>query len=374
MGSPKLKFFLLPDGYIPIADNDIQQSFNDELLPFEDKLGLLNMSIPVLTGVIEVANVACEPVDSAGGRSDYPLTVTTGNDMEPTGITLAELVVAAIGTYELRVFDVDNALVDPTQWSIVGTAVRFVSAPPVGGKISAYSLSAVPATRWALPHDKAYVGGNEAFNRVVTKVDAGVAKSLTAAGTNKEYIDLASGGSAVVVSYWYVSNVTKDFIGEHGNWIAEHLEMWPDVFLGVENYPGDATDQPPPNPPLDPGLLPSYVDPGQYRMNFRDGMVSFPSAVDTTALKNGVVQLVRANYAYLSNIKNVTSAKLDVVTGTGGLTFKLDTEAVFPSAHAKRWVTRNNDFTPLKVYVDGVPKPTLIAVTPQEILTVKTGP
>ena len=136
------------------------------------------------------------------------------------------------------------------------------------------------------------------------------------------------------------------------------------MFQGLYDYPGDNYVDTG-GTPVDPGTMPLFVDPGLYSVNFRDGTVTFPSAIDSAATP------VRANYAYLSDVANVTNQKLTVIAGTGNLQYKADTELLFTDSHGKRWVNRNDVYTPLNVYVDGVLTPQPTSALPYDTLDVK---
>ncbi len=386
MAAPKLKIHSLPDGYSQVGDKDVQQTNNDELLPYVDKPTLLSDAYP-LTGIVHVPTTRCLPFDLGAGRNQFSLTPSSGEFQTPIGIGMTDILIGPTGDLELRVLRADNSPIPPydpaaplpaSGWRVnysgdAPTSIEFLSNYPMGAKISCWNLHSLPHTQWALPHDQAYGGANPTFNKVYTSRDSGGVYPAAASGDNASYL-VTPAASGVTAEYWYENRYAKQFCGEHNNWIGGHYEMWPDVFVGRKNYPGDSVIDPITQVPIDPGYVPQFRAIGTYQIAFRDGLVTFPEVIDQQAVDiNAVPQgEVKASYAYLKNIGNVTAQVLDAVGGSGGLTFKAQGETKYPESHGKRWVSRFDDYIPQTVYVNGVVTPTPI-VNAGDILSVKTS-
>jgi hypothetical protein len=360
----------------------VQFATGDELLPFVDKPDLLQDAY-TLTCVVPVVMGDCYPFDKAAGRSSYNLGTGGAVDQTPTGITLPELLIGPVGDLELRVLDASNAPIDPATWSVAytgstPTSIRFTGTPPTGAKVSAWKLVATPTVNWALPGSGVYAGPNSACSLLLAYANGGTtAVKMTATAISSgptSHLVFGSAQNSVKVSYYYTATKGTHFCGDHVNWVGDHYMTWPDVFVGTNDYPGDSTIDPNTSLPIDPGRVPAERSPSTYSINYRDGVVIFPDTIDTTAqdLQGNDMGTVKASYAYLQGIDNVTGMQLDLVASTGGKRFRASTETIFTAAHGKRWITRNNQYTPLNVYVNGVKTPaTLTALN--ETLTVKTS-
>lgn len=374
----------------------MRRTVDDELLPFADKAEQIGTSLaantyPVLSPIDRDEDVELIPLDVAGGRVTLALDPDGEQDQAPTGgTTLSDLVIGPVGEFELRVLDAGDLPIDAGQWDVLytgdtPTAIRFLEAPyPSGAKVSAWQKATVPTVDWALLHDDAYDGDNQAFNRVEIDLN-GTAALGVVAGAEKGRIVLAEAGSAVTADYWYRTTVTRYFCGEQENWLpgqqpgedgyVGHIGTGPDIFRGLTDYGGDhSTDDQ--GAVIDPGELPAWVDPDEYEVSHRDGLVVFVEPVDVESLnEEGYENVVRANYAHLAGIRNVTGQVLTEVPGSDGKRWKAIADPIYPDAIGKRWVGRRDLFRPRNVYVDGQLTP-----TPDNNggvarpLSVKTGP
>jgi hypothetical protein len=390
MGSPKLKLYRLDQGYSQATDTDIQQQDGDELLPVIDKPTTLRSPDPeTLQGVQPVTNGTAIRFDLAAGRAIFNLT-PPGNPPTywvPIGIAMTDVLIGPAGNLELRVLDDSNIPLPSTDWSVVYSGptpmgITFSVTPPTTPKISCWQKAST-GNNYALPFDLSYNGTNDSFNRIVVQMDGGTKYSLTASGASRDYIVVTTPGTACLVTYWYNATKTRYFAGAYPNWIVGqhnagngiwggHLNLAPDVFVGKTNYPGDAEVLPGGQPGAD-YVLPKFVPPGDYQLDHRQGLVTFAADVDTTEVSEGEPKVVRANYARLADIRNVTGQVLDVVPATSNLRYKATSDLVFPGSIGKRWIGRNTAALPRTVYVNGVQTPQSIAVTPHEVLTIKTS-
>jgi hypothetical protein len=386
VGAPKIKVYLLDEGYDQNNDLDVQNAVGDELLPVVDKSQILNALIETLTGLTPHVDQPLIEFELAGGRASYNLLPPDGTHdyYYPDGVDFVDFLRGPVGALEFRVLDVDDNVVPATDYTIAedppGTpaGIEFVGTPPTSPKVSAY-LTSTTSDKWALPESGAYAGTNPAFNKVLITVDAGAPESVAAEGDDKAYVTRA-GATAITATMWATATKSRYFCGAHQNWVGDHLNMWPDVFIGLVDYPGDR-DVNQTGDPLPDELKPGYVDIGQYQINFRDGLVTFPDEVDTEELNEfDQPKLVRANYAHLAGIGNVTGQKLDVIGGTDGKHFKATSDLVHPASIGKRWVGRDDLYVPMNVYAKGAldttPQltPTPVKILPWEQLTVKTAP
>jgi hypothetical protein len=379
--------YALPDGYAQTNDLDVQNAVGDELLPVTGKTDILTANIETLQGIVEYKDKTLVQFDLSGGRQTYTLLAPDGTDnfYRPSGIAFNSLLRGPIGSLELRILDVDNNVISPAEYVIVekpsGTpaGINFTGEVPTSPKVTAY-VKASASGKWALPHDEVYDGTNPSFNRVKLVVDGGAPKSVIPSGAALSYLTIAGTPTTVVASLWVKATRAQYFCGAYNNWIGDHLNMWPDVFISLIDYPGDR-DTDTNGDPLPDELKPGYQAIGTYSINFRDGVVKFNDFIDTTTLNEfDQANLVRANYAHLAGIGNVTGQKLDQISGTGGKHYKATTELMFPDSHGKRWVGRNDIYTPMNIYVKGTtdtsPKltPTPVRILPWEQLDVKTAP
>lgn len=347
----------------------------DELLPYVARSQLLADAV-LLHPIIPVDEQPLIPIDYAGGTHTHDLTPSGGSVQTPVGKTLAELVLVR-GTLGYVVRDSSNNPISEKHYTIEEDGIHFEDGyEPAPGTIQAYYKAAVPCQEWALDHHDLYDGDNDSFNRVlINKDDAGWEVCTTV--SNGRLTTIAS-HSEILASYAYWYSRTKYYCGANNNWIDDHLRLRPDVFVGKKDYPGDATVA-----GGEPGLVPEFVERGTYTLDSRRGLVTFIAGVidptDYTIDEIGNVDndptkpsVVRALYAYLNGISNVTGQVLTVIAGTDGKHYKADTEAVFPDSHGKKWVYQRSPNTVVNVRVDGAEVPTIQSVA-LETLTVKTS-
>lgn len=363
MPAPFIKIYQLPPGYTEAGDSDIQQTTNDELLPVVDRSQLLPDAV-TLTGIVPYMSSPLQPVNLGAGRANYTLGPSGGSVQTPTGISIGNILDVR-GYLGVKVYTSGNVLIDEAYWTFDEDGFHFVSGhAPSGGYVSCYQKHSTPHTSWALASNTPYEGNNPSFNTILVKVDGGALALASVADVNKSYITTAS-ASEVLATYATTKAKTKWFIGEYENWVTNHLRMNPDVFVGEIDYPGDATEVD--DTPYEPGVLPKYRELGTYTLDARRGMVAFPEDIDSDDLT------VKALYAHLDRIQNVTGQRLTVIGGTGGLHFKATSETAFPGSHGKRWVRQNRETLPLNIYVNGDPVPTITSVAPFDELTVITN-
>jgi hypothetical protein len=387
MGAPKLKLYLLAPGYVQTNDTDVQYATGDELLPVIDKSGTLSSALEQLVGVMPVKSQPVPQFNQSGGRLSVALTapdVNHGYWYPPSGTPLTSFLQGTLGTTAFKILDVDNNLIPAANYTVIqdppGTPAgfQFVGTPPTVPTISAYALSTTSGT-YALPSDGIYTGTNPTYNKLWLSVDGAPLAIYTPQGTNNEFVTVTGTHTSVVATMYYVSTNTRYFVGASNNWVGGHMNMWPDIFQGLIDYPGDqiiGTD----GTPTDP-LKPGYLNIGTYQLDFRDGMVIFPAAIDTTQVNLwNKPQVIYSNYAHLIGIGNVTGQVLDPITGSNNTQFQAASEAVFPDSHGKRWVGHNDQYTPRNIYVQGTgdaqPQltPQVLSMYPWEQLTIKTGP
>lgn len=319
-----------------------------------------------LTGVKHFNNVALEPVNVAGGRTAYNLTPNLGATQTPVGTTMAELVILPSGHLGPVVCDYLGDPIDDTLYTIDNAGVHFVDAGPSGATLSTYAKASLPATTWALRGNTLYAGGNANFNRIEIRVDGG-ARTLVDYGDLDEdtsYVTTAS-ASGTTATHTCLASLTTQYIGEFGNWVDDHMQTRPDVFVGTQDYPGDSWKDEQ-DITHNPGQVPSWVARDTYQLNARDGMVSFFEDVDSTASP------VRAMYAYIAGAANVTGQTLDVVPDSSGKVFRAITDTLYPTSIGARWVNRDTVDMPRNFYVNGVIAPQVVSVAPFDNLSVET--
>ena len=375
MGAPNVKLYILPAGYSESLDNDIQRQEGDELLPFVRKPETLQETRP-LHPVTPYTRSALQPVDLVTGRRQaIPLGPDGASVQAPTdGFDLAEALVVYEGPLAIALTD-DSGTIAHERWELHEDGIHFAEPHPSNVEMSCYQKAATPATAWALAGPDLYTGTNHSFNKILLYVDGQPARRVTPATGDNSYVTTDAPAEEVLATYAVRATVTKHFIGDHDNWVVDHYEMRPDVFVGETDYPGDVTtnEQGDAEDPLE---LPSYVPPTEYTLRAREGMVIFSEAVDVDEVAyqtNPSLEPVRANYAYLSGIRNVDGQRLDEVPASEGLRFKADTDQAFPDAVGKRWVGRRSATLPRNVYVDGTPTPAIKTMLPYDTLTIKTG-
>lgn len=391
MGAPKIKIYQLPEGYTEAADNDIQSRAGDELIPVVPKLGLLTQvkALAPLTPVIPVTKGDLFCFDLAGGRVTRTLTTNPAKPgySIPDAGAWASYLWQPVGALAPVVKKADGVVVDPHAYVVDENGITFTTNV-VGVTVELYQRATVASSKkFAFAGDTFYRGANFMWNRLLVSVDGGEYRVVTPPADRQGYIDAAgvtalAGVTTSLKATYAVERVLNDgtsktplpatfFLDEHPNWVGGHIRMWPDVFVGEYDYPGDQYTDTNTNTPVDPHEMPRFREPGTYTLFFREGMVQFAETIDATAAENAPG--VRVNASYVAGVTNVTNQKLDAVAATGNRKFRADAEAVYPASHGKRWVGRKDDYMPLNVYVDGVIAPQPKQVLP-ETLAVKTGP
>lgn len=358
--------YQLDPGYTEDSDNDVQNAANDELLPVNPRSQILTDAM-ALTGIVPFFQTPLQSVDLGAGRTTYNLTPNGGEVQLPSGIGWDHVIIA-VGNLGIQITDSDTNPVDPKDYRITDGGIKFVNAeeqPPSGAHLSCYQTAASPAQDWALQGNDLYVGTNKSFNNLLIQVEDGDWESGTATGSEGDHVHTSMSVDSVKATYAYVAPFSKYFCGDHANWVSEHLWLRPDVFVGTTDYPGDASVVD--NVPYEPGPVPEFVPPDEYALNARDGLVTFLTEVDSVA------DAVRANYSHYTDIDNVTGQSLDVVSGTGGLVYKSDTETAYPSSHGKRWIRHKSLQMPMTIYVNGEIAPKTQTVLPYDTLTPITG-
>lgn len=340
---------------------------NDELLPVIPKLDKLSDVAGTSTrmkGVVLCRNSELLRFNQAGGKVSHPLIASTEHPgyliasdaawadllWQPYGV-LAPVVKASGG----------NVLTPETDYTLSDYGIKLA-----GGKTAAtvelYARSTTSNT-YALLGDTFYKGAgtNPMWNRAIVSFN-GVSGDFSPAyaqgdwtqGINTPgvgYLTVIGATTKVTCTYAYVKATTKTFIASYPNWVGGHIGQWPDIFVGVYNYPGDQYEDKATGQQIDPGLMPKFRDPGTYQINFREGTVEFPEAIDTNAA--GQAGEVRANYARFTGLANVTGQVLDAVAGTANKQYKASSETTFTISHGKRWAGRDDAYMPINVYVNG---------------------
>lgn len=365
MSAPLIKFYRLDETYSEDGDNDIQTQQGDHLVPVRDRSQLLS-DAKLLTGILPVEQEAMQPVDLGLGRQSYNLVPPSGVTQTPVGVP-TQIVDVINGELAINVYQPDATLISRSDYEWDGSAFTFNDGvpPPSGGYVSCYVEPAGNNhTAWALRGNTLYDGENSSYNKIRISIDSGPEEQVNPATAGNSYVSTV-GASGVTATYAITQTTSKWFIGAENNWVTDHLHMRPDVFVGTIDYPGDQTTIG--GIPVEPGLLPAWRDPQTYSLQARDGLVNFPEAV------NSLDNPVKANYAFLVGIDNVTNQQLDDV-GPSGTTYRAVSETAFPDSHGKHWVRRNSLQQPLNIYVDGVTTPQITTVTPYDQLSIKTGP
>ena len=363
MGVPNVKIYQLPDGYSEDGDTDLQSRANDELVPVTPKLAKLAYvkAASPLTGVVLVSQQALIQFDKNSGKVSHPL-VASGSKYATSGVAWATLLWEPYGSLAPVVKKGDGTVIDPSQYTLASDGIAFTGTD-VGATIEAYSKASTGAA-YALLGDTIYKGAgtNPTWNKLLISFNGVAPVDLASAYTNGTGYLLVSGATTPVIgTYAYVKPKSKTFISPNPNWVGGHMEMWPDIFVGEYDYPGDQyTDTT--GTAIEPGLMPKYQDPGTCQVNFRDGTVSFPQEIDSNATA------VKANYAYLTGVLNATGQVLAATDGTRK-TFRVTDVAA--ASYGKRWLNRNDQYTPINVYINGVLTPQVTTVTPYDTLEVK---
>jgi hypothetical protein len=267
-----------------------------------------------------------------------------------------------IGVFAAVVRNALNNVMDATEYAFTADGIRFTGT--AGTSIQFYKKAATGSSdKFAFLGDTFYRGENPVWNRLLLSIDNGSWASYTRPADGVGYLQISSVTIGVKAVYAATTSRARQFISPNQNWIADHWNTSPDLFVGTYDYPGD-NYQDGNGTPVEPGDMPLFREPGTYSLNVRDGVVEFPEFIDSVA------NPVRANYAYLAGVDNVTGMKLDAVTGSSNKLFKAQSESLFTAAHGKRIVNRDDAFTPINVYVDGVITPQEIPIAPYDTLEV----
>jgi len=378
MGVPRIKIYQLPPGYTESADTDVQFRKNDELVPFIPKRDKLT-DVLASTPLIGVALVSDQPLY----RLAYPFVLQTVA-VVPSGVGryyTAEGVdwnaggnagggigggvpwKVFDGPYAPVLRDANENVLTASAYTLDSHGIRF-TGNTLAETISFYALAGVDdaSTRYAFVGGTFYRGANPSWNRLLVRVNDGPLQVIAMPADGVGVVDLGGivttpATGVVKASYAVTKLKAQQFISPYPNWIGDHIEQWPDVFVGLYDYPGDQYIDPSGNP-IDPKEMPRFRDPGTYQLNFRDGTVTFPEEIDSVATP------VRANYARLTGVANVTGQILGAVAGN--TEYRAVSESIFPNSHNKRWTGRNDAYTPINIYVDGQKVPVISSAASNE--------
>lgn len=196
---------------------------------------------------------------------------------------------------------------------------------------------------------------------------------------------------------------TKRFIAENINLIPQneedgtsggHLFMGPDVFLGKKQYEPSSYEDADTGEVITIGIIPAYVEPGNYTFSHRNGYVTFPAKVNSNPeyntadyawnldnlsyTSNGSYTKIGGNvhisYAHVCCVENVNNqvfdryysyedisgdnsnsiSDSDIVSGlrSGDVVFKpSNLDKRYLKSIGAPWVKRNNTYMPIRVYV-----------------------
>jgi hypothetical protein len=371
MGTPKIKFYQLPQGYSEDGDNDVQQTTNDELLPVVDK-PLLPEDWYDMTGVNFIEGESLTPINLSAGQITSALGPDSAEFQTPaTGH--ADILVDPSGGFAAIVLDSESEVISSSTYTLSASGVTFINASgiyPSGASLQYWRRGSLPTTTFVTDHAPVYNGNNSSF--FVTVYD----NSSDVIDQNDYIVVYPSGlvtfdsakSYSPTIDYTYEVTSTKYFIGQRDNWVYGHLYMSPDIFKGMYDYPGDDSEDVQGNPIVQ-GEIPQFVDNSEYQIDFRKGLVTFSDVVDTSS------DSVHASFAYVVAIRNTTGQTLDFTGSDGdGYHYKAVNDKKFPKSVGSRWVGRNDSYMPRNIYVDGALKPQTVTVTPYDTLTVKTGP
>jgi hypothetical protein len=372
MGTPKIKAYQLPNGYSEEGDNDIQSTSDDELIPVVDK-PVTPEDFKLLTPVKLVTGESLTSVDTGTGQWNANLTPNEAEFQYPDTGHTDMIVTAPSGIFGITVFDSNSDIVDPSGYVASVSGVQFLSAPyPSGATISYFRAGPEVNTDFIGFFENWYDGDNWEHRPVVydssgNALAEGSDYTMTAASG---WITLNAPASGITADYSARVVTTNTYIADRENWIFNHLYMNPDIFKGLFDYPGDDTEDPQGNPILQ-GEIPEFVEDSEYQIDFRRGLVIFPSEFDSS------VEPVHGNFAYLVGVRNVTGQELQLVNSDPsgvGYQYRATVSNQFPESIGAPWIDRNDSFTPRNFYVDGDLKPRLITKTPFDELTIKQGP
>jgi hypothetical protein len=365
MGAPKIKIYQLPAGYAGDGDTDVQQSINDELVPLRDKPSTPD-EYYLLKGVDFLESETMVPVNISQGQNSSVLTSDNSEFQTPIS-GHSDIINLMDSAFAPVVFNSSSTIIAPSGYQATPSGIRFLHAPfPSGASIRYWRSDALPASTFTGRQKDWYDGTNHMFKAVIRSEGAVVSRADYTMAAPSGCITFSTPvENAPVASYTYSKETTKYFIGDRENWIEGHVYMNPDVFKGMKDYPGDDTEDTG-GVPIIQGPIPQYVEQGNYSIDFRRGLVSFPAEFNSTTFK------VHASFACLVGIRNVTNQTLAPMPPSGGVyAYGVPPDPQYPTASGSRWVGRNDSYTMTNVYVNGFLKPEIITVSPFDVLTVK---
>lgn len=214
-------------------------------------------------------------------------------------------------------------------------------------------------------------------------------------------------GKDLCISYVYTAyngenyRDTKRFIAECVNIVPQndedgtpggHLFMGPDVFLGMKQYEPSSYEDADTGEVINIGIIPAYVEPGNYTFYHRNGYVVFPAKVNSNPefnvadyawnmdnlsyTKNGsytkIAGDVHISHSHVCCIENVNNqifekyysyedlqnsnsiSDSDIIEGLreGDIVFRASSDDKrFLKSIGAPWVKRNTVYMPIKVYV-----------------------
>lgn len=153
------------------------------------------------------------------------------------------------------------------------------------------------------------------------------------------------------------TKTAKEFVSSFRNWVSDHLNNNPDIFVGWQEYEGSSQNS----------LAISYVS-GGYSILYREGAVTFTDEITqttfqdirnwppagasvtagtTTAALKKYLRQVYAKFAYYDGIFDVTNGLLrEFEANPGSYRYMLIDDPTYPNAENKRWIIRNDNKMP----------------------------
>lgn len=377
MGAPKIKIYQLPAGYSEDGDTDVVQAVNDELLPLRDKPVTPEDFFELFPAGLVTEYEVFKPFNFSAGKITSALIPPSGQFQAPaTGHT--DIFTNGDSGFEPVLKDHLLNVIAPSGYSVLPSGIQFMSAPPYpsGVSIEYWRSSPEPSRYYASANHDWYDGSNWMFRHAINDSDGDSVSrdsyTLYAAQGAVFFDDpMASPVMAPSGVYAYRKQVTKYFIGDHENWIENHLYLNPDIFKGTYDYPGDDSGDAQ-NNPIPQGPIPKYLEQGDgYAIDFRRGLVIFSSEFDSEEYP------VHASFACIVGIRNVTDQVLasGVLSPSGIFRYKALADNIHPESIGSRWVGRDDDYiqTLVTVEIDGerVQKPQTVTVSPYDDMKVK---
>jgi hypothetical protein len=362
MAAPKIKIYKLPAGYTADNDTDVREMSDDEPVPVKDKPITPDEWVS-LTGVNWLTNDVLAPIDISTGELTSVLSPDLGLSQTPaTGHT--NILVTTNATYQAKVI-VTATLDDYTgDYTVTTSGVTFPEAPPTGLSLVYWRSETSPTTEYISSNNDLYSGTNISFREFFENSGGQVDRddyTVTAPSGLFTFDSSTATPSGYVV---YNDSVSKNFISEYENWVNEHLYMSPDIFKGTFDYPGDDSEDSG-GDPIVQGAIPEFVDSSEYQIDYRRGLVIFVTEVDEAT------DPVKAGFAHLVSVRNATAQVLDEID-TEPYIYSPVSDLQFPESIDARWSKRDDQYTPINIYVDGELKPQLLTVSPYDTLTVRT--